>query len=58
MYSQQAYILENKLHRWPRHVGKMRTWSAIMVCILHVDGPHVRRAAFYKWPMKLTPEKH
>jgi len=22
-----------------------------------VDGPHVRRSAFYQWPMKLTPAK-
>ena len=42
MYSQQAYTLENKLHRWPRHVGKMWTTSTIMVRVLAVDGPQVR----------------
>jgi len=25
MYSQQTYILENKLHWWPWHMGKLRT---------------------------------
>jgi len=46
-YSQQAYILENKLCWWPRHVGEMWTWSAIMVRVY----PHICRSAFYKWPM-------
>jgi len=26
-----------------------------MVHVLPVDGPHVRRSAFYQWPMKLAP---
>jgi len=54
MSSRQAYILENKLHRWPRHLGKMRTWSTIMVRILPVDGPHVCRSAFCHWPNGVT----
>jgi len=49
--SQQAYLLENELNWWPWHVGKMRTWSASMVRVLPVDGLHVRRSAFYQWPL-------
>ena len=45
-----VYTLENELHWSPRHVSKMRTWSANMVRVLPVDGPHIHTSTFYQCP--------